>query len=456
MNFALLEDMMTVLIVIPPYTLDTLGNGVIPIKAMLPVGPLSIATALLEKGCDVHVVDLTFSLDWRSVLSGSPIPDLLLVSCHTARNIGIVRTLLTFLDGEWGTLPHTVLGGNVCVELGTEEFLKLQVPVQAVIRGYGHAPRTIEALIRKVSGDVVGPPEPILPIPAIQLLNTAIHAQYLSMSEGKYPMVGHGFGCLWDCVYCVAKMDTKWTPRDTVGIAQEVQIAHSLGYGHIWCVDNLLMANPEATLRFDTLIEAQDMDWSGMTRPELIVKNENHLGKSRRLTNVAMGVESASGKQLEEYNRKASVPPRDAFRLLAEYAPKVGRTAFAMLDWPGSTEDDFRLLYLVLEDCNPTAVSWSFFNPPADELLKGRNPEEYGFYRWPFGLSAVQPERAVQHAMIFMGRWSCGWAPEENPYFTDGERFGVHFQEARVYQQVGDRSPTGDIWKSWKQQRKRR
>ena len=55
---------MKVQVMIPPYVVRN-GKAVLPNKAMLPVGPLIIATLLQRMGCEVKVVDLVFYEQWQ-------------------------------------------------------------------------------------------------------------------------------------------------------------------------------------------------------------------------------------------------------------------------------------------------------------------------------------------------------------------------------------------------------
>src|SRR3990167_7974422 len=88
---------MNFLFINPPYVIGTDGMAVMPNKAMLPTGPLSIASAIEAKGHEVKLVDLVFQKNWRACLSRiSPNFDRVLICCHTARNIVPVKPALAF------------------------------------------------------------------------------------------------------------------------------------------------------------------------------------------------------------------------------------------------------------------------------------------------------------------------------------------------------------------------
>lgn len=424
---------------------------------MLPVGPLMIASELQKLVSDVHVVDLVFSKDWHEALKGIKKPNVLLLSCHTIRNIGVVQAILHFLEQEWGTLrgTHVVLGGNACLELGNVEFSRLGVKVDAVIRGYGHD--IVSKIASRLYGDFISAKSGAdLPTPALELLDSKTHRRYMQASLGRYPIVAFGLGCLWKCQYCTAHLNADWQERPLDQVAEEARFAKQYGYRELWAVDNLFMVNPDATIEFDTAVGTLDQKWSGMTRPEIVIKQVNQLSRLENLKEVALGVESADVNLLRSVDRKSRCDPAEAFRHLAEQLPCTERTAFAVLDWPHSVESDFGELVDLLERCRPTSVSWSFYNPSAKQgLFEMQIPSsEFGFYRWPHGYSRVTPERVVQQAMWLSAKWWRGWTPlTSNSYFANGTSFGVRCKEGTVFQDRAARSPSGDIWEVWQEAR---
>lgn len=442
---------MKILIVIPPYVIGEDDRAVLPSKAMLPVGPLMIATQL-QQFADVHVVDLVRYKNWKRQLVGQPKPDILLVSCHTVRNIVPVHAVLDFLKQQWGGLRsvHVVLGGNACLDLGNVEFARLGIFVDAVIRGYGHD--TTGLIMSRLYGDFKSDqPTPHLPQPAVELLDQKTQRFYQKASDGKYPLVAHGLGCTFRCGYCSSHMNTKWLSRTVDDAIAEARLARSYGYNRLWDISNLLFVDPEANIAFDKAAFELGMAWSGMTRAELVLSRQKCFPALRCLEEVAMGVESGDSELLSNMGRSASVAPSDAFAIFAQRLPATKRTAFAVLDWPDSTEAEFWKLVKVLGECAISSVSWSFYNPPAKVGLfeQGRQPEEFGFYRWPLRFSDVSPERIVQQAMWLVAKYWNGWSLHEKPFFANGSTFGVRCEEGTIFQERSARSLRGDIQERW-------
>ena len=455
---------MKVLVVIPPYVLGENSKAVLPNKAMLPVGPLVVAGQLRERGHRVEVLDLVFEEEWQQAFPVSA-PDVVLLSCHTVRNIPCCAAVLGEFVKIWGKQPHTVLGGSVAFDISIAGFSKLGLEVDAVVRGFAHGIDVLEAIENRLTGDI-WPDSKLttgdLPNPALDLLSSSIHSNYLTAAGGRFPLYAFGLGCQWNCAYCSSKGKLGWIPLSGPNsVAEQILLAKQLGYSEIWAVDNLLFTDLSATLEFDRLVAAQRMSWSGMTRAEIVCGlPRGFLGRLVLLREVAMGVESVSPSlfpilrrgQMRDYRANLL----EAFRRIN--AARIISNAFAILDLPGMMNSDFLNLYEFLCHLHPGTISWSFYNPPAQQVVDGKfKPAEMGFYCWPLGFAAVAPERVVQWAMILSGKWwKPFWTPDlSSPFFADGEWFGANFLEGRILQKKSDRSATGDIWLAWKKGRRK-
>lgn len=447
------------LVVISPYVPGGDGKAVLPNKAMLPVGPLVVAGQLQERGHEVEVLDLVFEEEWRQALPAS-VPDVLLLSCHTMRNIPCCTAVLGELSHIWGKKLRTVLGGNIAFDIGISDLARLgRLEVDAVIRGFAHGADVLQAIENGMKGDIYPDKKMItgnLPAPALDLLSSAAHAQYLRASGGQFPLDSFGLGCQWNCAYCSSKGKLGWIPRSNL-VAEQISKAKQLGYSEIWCVDNLLFTDLAATFEFNRMVSEQGMRWSGMTRAELVCKlPEGFLGQLTSLREVAMGVESVSPSLFSILRRGQT---QDYRHILSEAFARVNAAgitsnAFVILDLPGMTDKDFWALCDFLSQIHPGTISWSFYNPPAQQVVEGKfQPVDTGFYRWPLGFSAVSPERVVQWAMILSGRWWCGWTPKSQFFWQEDEEFGVDFLECRLLQERTARSPVGDLWEIWKERR---
>jgi radical SAM superfamily enzyme YgiQ (UPF0313 family) len=452
-----------ILVVIPPYVLGEENKAVMPNKAMLPVGPLIVAGQLRECGHQIEVLDLVFEKEWWQAFSLS-VPDLVLISCHTARNIPCCATVLDELRKVWGWLPHTVLGGNIAFDINIVDFAQLGLEVDAVVRGFAHGTDVLKAIGNRLEGDIQPDKKLItgnLPVPALDFLLPTIHAKYLLTSGGRYPLYVFGLGCKWGCAYCSSKGRLGWTSQSSLtAVAQQISLVKQLGYSEIWVVDNLLFTDITATLKFDRLVAAQEMIWSGMTRAELVCELPvGFLGQLTSLREVAIGVESASLSLLPVLRRgQAQNYHQNLLEAFGRInAAGIASNAFIILDLPGMADADFWSLYDFLCQLHPGTISWSFYNPPAQQVVDGKfRPSEMGFYRWPLGFSAVPPERVVQWAMVLSGRWwKPFWTPDlSRPFFEDGKWFGTNFLEGRILQNKDIRSATGEIWLAWKKGRR--
>lgn len=454
---------MRFLMINPPYVIGEDGMAVLPNKAMLPVGLLSLAAAFLNRAHNVEVFDCAplIGMKWREELLAilEVEYDHILLCCHTARNITTCLEIANMIRGHYPH-AHISIGGNVCTDLGTKAFRSLGLNIEAAIRGYGHALNVVEAMEQKTTGDIFPDTIPdVLPLPALELLDAQTHAWYREKSENRYPIIGPGgYGCLWKCNYCSAMMNCKHIPRQLINILNEVELAEQLGYKNFWCVDNLVDTYLNILTEFDHEMCRMRNCWAGMTRSEMVTRHSALWQRLNACNEIALGVESSSLEQLGSYNRGTAENcfhrTIDAFQILNS-TNEINSTAFVMLDGPKETEQSFWQLYSFLKSIKPTSVSWSFYNPPATIGLVNveRSPNEYGFYRWPLGCSTVPRERVVQQAMILSGTWWCGWQlDEDNSFFEDEYEFGVRFKGHLLLQQRTARSPIGDLWEVWEEQ----
>jgi len=450
---------MKVLFIIPPYVLEENHKAVLPHKAMLPTGPLMVAAALRDRGHEIEAADMVFEKDWQTKLPQTA-PDILLVSCHTARNIPVCTVVLEYLQRKWRGKPYTVLGGNIGVTLGQRDLQQLGLNVDAVLRGFAADDKVINRIERKKEGDIRTRTKYFdrLALPALDLLPENIHARYRQASANRYPLYAFATGCYWSCDYCSAKMGEPLVPRPWDHVLKEVSLAKQHGYKEIWCVDNLILTDWHRCSKFDSMLAQQEMQWSGMTRAEVIsMLPQGALDGLCALREIAIGVESVNLETLSRLNRgpegSYEAKNRKAFGRIRD--SKIASNAFVILDLPNSDEADFWNLYEFMLHVRPGTVSWSFYNPPPSAIAAGRvKAADMGFYRWPLGYSQVPPQKIVQQAMLLSGQYWSGLTPKLTDLFWEtAEEFGVNFLECSVLQKKIDRSPIGNLWEVWKERR---
>jgi radical SAM superfamily enzyme YgiQ (UPF0313 family) len=411
---------------------------------MLPIGPLAIASGLAERGHDVRCFDYSFDNAIPTEIDAAGY-DGVLIAVHTLRNIPTARNIMAVLKGA----SYIVAGGNVCSEIGVPVFRQADVHLDAVVRGYGHG--VLEQIERQKKGDIaVGQVPNRMPVPDPSHLAESTLARYLQQSRARYPIVGPGgFGCAWSCNYCTAKMLSRHVERALSDIEKEVELASKLGYRELWCVDNLVLVDPDLALEFDQIVHNAGLTWLGMTRAETVRVARDRLSRFRSLSNIALGVE-ATTRMLTSLNRNARIDNDEvlgrAFSMLHDSG--IGSTAFVMLDLPGSIESDYWELVDLLARIKPGNVSWSFYNPPAAHAIaNGCDLTTTGFYRWPLGFAEISEQRVVQHAMLITGTWWLNWAPRD--FFENDNEFGVGFDQGEIVQGLEVRSELGDLYTAW-------
>ena len=131
--------MAEILCIIPPYVLGEDCEGVIPPVAMEPTGPLSLLGALERQGQEVECLDFSGVRFWKKNIPKSK-PKKLLFPTHTVRNIPCSAAVERECENQWGSLPHTTLGGSGCLELGINELASLGLKGNLVVQGLGMLP----------------------------------------------------------------------------------------------------------------------------------------------------------------------------------------------------------------------------------------------------------------------------------------------------------------------------
>ncbi|HEX8454972.1 MAG TPA: radical SAM protein [Longimicrobium sp.] len=434
---------MRYLVLNPPYIMKE-GQVIPPAAAMLPMGPLGIATELVERGHELDYLDFAFAESLPDEIDASEY-DGVLIAIHTLRNVPTAKELLNRVKGA----SYVVAGGNVCSELGKEDLGGVGVFADAVFRGYAHG--HLDRIESATQGDIkAGSASSRMPAPNLSLLTAELRDVYWERSSARYPIIGPGgFGCAWSCNYCTAKMLSRRVERDFSVIEREIDQAKRLGYRELWCVDNISLVDADLALEFDQMVERAGLTWLGMTRAETVIVARNRLPKFRRLTDIALGVE-APARQLVTLNRGERRDNDErlhhAFGLLHDSG--ITSTAFVMLDLPGSLDADYWALVDLLAYVRPGNVSWSFFNPPAVKAITlGLDLAATGFYRWPLGFARIPDTRVVQFAMVITGTWWMNWAPES--FVRTPDHFGVVFDEGEIVQTPDARSVVGDLWSAW-------
>ncbi|MCL5666392.1 MAG: hypothetical protein M1383_01315 [Patescibacteria group bacterium] len=455
---------MNILLIIPPYVLGEGNKAVLPHKAMLPVGALTFAARLQQHKQVVSTLDLVFQEDWQRFLPASK-PDILAISCHTRRNIPVVRELLRVLASQWSSLPYTVLGGNVCAQLSIDYFSCWGVHADAVVQGFAHGFDVVDAVLSKTQGNI-RPDYRFLnedyPTPALDQIDRQTHRRYASASAGWYPIYTAALGCPYYCGYCESRMFQGLKARDYPSVIDEITRVKQLeGYEGFWAVDNLSLLDSARSYRLDQFLFHSGKIWRGMSRPEAVAKcSIKDLKQLKTLKEVAIGIETFNKGALEVFNRGAESHYLKDVEIAVTLLNRAGivSTGFWILGSPGESEKEFCQSVQRLRAFGLKQLSWAFYNPVSAGGPADFAPQRFGFYDWPFefGAATLNPVRIVQHAMVLSGIWWDGWTwNESEPYFETETEFGVNFLEGRLAQEKSARDAAGDIWYAWKKGRRK-
>jgi radical SAM superfamily enzyme YgiQ (UPF0313 family) len=329
-----------------------------------PLGILSIAAYLEERGAAVEVFDTTFSTPdaFRAMLLEKR-PDVIGMYTNLMTRPRIVE-LLHFIRSR-GELDHTkvVLGGPE-VTHHVEKFL--HAGADAIVIGEGE--ETMYELVRAWEtgmppGDVAGiayrddtgeiqrtPARMLLkqidelPMPKRDAIDLTRYLDTWKKHHGMNAVsISTMRGCPFSCRWCSrAVYGDSYRRRSPARVADEMQHIHDNYHPDtLWFVDDVFTINHRWLEEFAAELKRRGLKipYECITRADRLNEKAVALLKESGCFRVWIGAESGSQKILDAMDRRVTVDQvREMIHLSKQYGIETG--TFIMLGYPGETEED--------------------------------------------------------------------------------------------------------------------
>lgn len=219
--------------------------------------------------------------------------------------------------------------------------------------------------------------------PLIKDLGDLPFPDWDDMPPATYPPAPHGGvaknypivpvtssrGCPYNCSFCISTRMTgrRWRPRSVENIVGELELLRDrYGFQAVFFVDDNMSANLKRLEKLcRTIIERRvGMRWWAMSRADTIVENEPLVGLMARAGcgTIFMGLESASDKVLEKYDKKSTVDTSaGAVKILHKHG--IRSQASFILGSPDETARDMRKTIEFAKRLNPKVGQFSLLTP---------------------------------------------------------------------------------------------
>jgi len=354
---------------------------------MPPIGMLYVATVARRTGIhDVRLVDE--AVDGATSDSELADADLVAVTCLSAqfrKALDIARRAhemgkVTVMGGPHPTFQTTEILSTGWVDYvvrgeGESTFAELAEGIEK--EGARFDPSKVLGLSwRRDDGGVCdNAPRPLLedidslPLPDRELLNIdAYKATKLEKVHTATTLVTSR-GCPYNCSFCISTRMTgrRWRPRSVESIITELELLRDrYGFRAVFFVDDNMSASLKRLEKLcRTMIERRvGMRWWAMSRADTIVNNERlvALMAEAGCGTIFMGLESASDKVLERYDKKSSVDiSARAVKILHKHG--IRSQGSFILGSPDETVRDMRATIEFAKRLNPKVGQFSLLTP---------------------------------------------------------------------------------------------
>lgn len=371
-----------------------------------PIGLLSVASFLRNKGVEVEFLDLVMLnkpieelLDKISRLN----PQLIGLTCMSTQFpvcVNIARLLKKNFD-----IPIAFGGVHPTVE--PEEVLS-EPCVDFVIRGEGEMSiyNLVSALATNTSLDnikglgykdrngglIINPlQEPIkdldrLPLPAYDLLNMERYIKYNQLECGfRAISMIVSRGCIFPCSFCATKAvhGSHVRSRSPARVIKDIkQLTDEYDIEGVWFKDSTFTINREWILKLckELIKKEVNIKWSCNTRTDKVDLFLLKSMKEAGCQSIWFGVESGSIEILK--NLKKPIPieiTKKAFEMCKEI--KIEPRAFFMLGSPGERIETIKQTLDLAQELYKLGckhIHWHIFNPlPGSELYRNLKKKGY-------------------------------------------------------------------------------
>jgi anaerobic magnesium-protoporphyrin IX monomethyl ester cyclase len=203
-------------------------------------------------------------------------------------------------------------------------------------------------------------------------------ARHLTLGHDDYPRAGMGIvmtsrGCPYSCSYCSSPTfygrRVRYRPVDDV-LDEMADVRQRYEVREIYLADDSFTVDKARVRAFCDGLRARDLDieWSCITRLDLVDSATASLLKSAGCNSVWLGVESGSQRILDMVGKRLTLERiREAVQVFRD--ANLPWSGFFMVGLPGESVDEMRRTVDLMEELQPTYAEINIFNPlPGTEL----------------------------------------------------------------------------------------
>lgn len=186
--------------------------------------------------------------------------------------------------------------------------------------------------------------------------------RYYYLFQNHCALIKTSYGCPYNCNFCFCKEITPYKARPIDRVIDELL---TIPQQEVYIVDDDFLFNPGRLLEFCKKVKAHQIRKHYLVygRADFIAANEDVIKelKSVGLSAVIVGIEAASQKELDQYNKKTRLDDnKRAVEILKKYDVECYATVILGIDWE---KQQFDQLYQFIKSCGLVFVNLQPFTP---------------------------------------------------------------------------------------------
>lgn len=186
--------------------------------------------------------------------------------------------------------------------------------------------------------------------------------RYYYLFQNHCALIKTSFGCPYNCNFCFCKEIAPYKARP---IDQVIAELLTIPQEEVYIVDDDFLFDSQRLLEFCKKVKAHKIckHYLVYGRADFIAANEDVIRelKAVGLSAVIVGIEAASQKELDQYNKKTKLDDNEkAVEILKKYDIECYATVILGIDWE---KKQFDQLYQFIKTCGLVFVNLQPFTP---------------------------------------------------------------------------------------------
>ena len=384
-------------------------------RGLIPVGLASISGALIQKGCDVKILDLNLlGNSYENVSNTINIfkPEIVGITATTpiiyklyklAEHIKKIDSQIIVIAGgpHPSAMPEEILKESLvdCVVKGEGEFTMTSIIENGILE-------SIPNIYFKDNGNIIESIKSsahikdldILPFPAYHLFNIDQYKQP-KIASRKEPMgyLETSRGCYGKCIFCNKNIHGfKYRVKSATKVVDEIEKMLEIGFKEIQIIDDVFSAKKKRVYEICEEINKRNLQFPWYPRGGLRVETVDYdllyAMKESGCYRVPFGIETGSERILKVIKKGITLEMAEKAVNAAKKA-KLETECYFMMGHPTETEEDIKKTIKFALKLDPDYVKFAITIPlPGTELfdimmanrqIKTKNWEKFTFSTSP-------------------------------------------------------------------------